>query len=180
MSSNQTSADVQATLNYTLPSPNGDPLYSHVLRPDPPEPWTNAIADPRTVVIQDVRGREDEFSLDRSGFEFLRHRSIVTDFFDERIIKGLYYPEVQQLLRRHTSAGLVIITGHTLRYINEYIYIIANFFPSNFTFRRSQRGRQGDFTNVSGPAVSLILLTMCRGMVVLTVFSALCPRGSVI
>lgn len=129
MSSNQTYGNVQAMLNYTLPSPNRDSLYSYVLRPDPPKSWTNVVPDPCIVRIQDVRGRENEFSLDRSGFEFLRHCSVVTDLFDERMVKELYYPEVQQLVRKHIGAGLVIFADHTLRYVSEYIYIVVVCFP---------------------------------------------------
>ncbi|OAX30520.1 hypothetical protein K503DRAFT_225875, partial [Rhizopogon vinicolor AM-OR11-026] len=62
-----------------------------------------------------VRGREDEFSLDTCGFEFLKYPSTVKEFFDEEVIKTRYYAEVDQLLKTHTGGKRVIITSHTIR-----------------------------------------------------------------
>jgi len=129
--------DVQATLNYTLPSHDGEPFWTLVLRPPPPEPWTNLIKDPRDIVIHDARGREEQFSLDHNGFQFLKYPSTVPDLFDERSIKKLYYPEIVQMLRELTGAERISIAGHM--------------------HRRSHPARQktAEFTDITGPAYSV-------------------------
>ena len=40
----------------------------YVMEPPPGVPSWNGIDDPREVRIEDARGRESEFSLDRNGF----------------------------------------------------------------------------------------------------------------
>ncbi|OCB87444.1 hypothetical protein A7U60_g5349 [Sanghuangporus baumii] len=129
--------DVQTILNYTSPSPNGEGLWCYILRPTPPKPWTNTMNDPRDVVIHDARGREDEFSLDRSGFEFITYPSAVPDLFDEWSIKKMYYPEVVKMLQQHTGASRVMIAGHM--------------------HRRSHPGAQtiSGFTDITGPAFAV-------------------------
>ncbi|OAX43987.1 hypothetical protein K503DRAFT_679867, partial [Rhizopogon vinicolor AM-OR11-026] len=108
---NLSPGDVQATLNYTLPHPTGEPLYIYLICPPAPARvrQKNAIRDSRSVVISNVRGREDEFSLDTCGFEFLKYPSTVKEFFDEEVIKTRYYAEVDQLLKTHTGGKRVII-----------------------------------------------------------------------
>ncbi|OAX35643.1 hypothetical protein K503DRAFT_745650 [Rhizopogon vinicolor AM-OR11-026] len=108
--------DVQATLRYTLPDPTGESLYSYLICPPPPVLRTNAQPDLCSVVISNVRGREDEFSLDTCGFEFLKHPSTVKEFFDEEVIRTHYYPEVKEFLKTHTGAKRVIIVSHTVRH----------------------------------------------------------------
>lgn len=49
--------------------------------------------------MQDVSGRENEFTLDKNGFQFVEHTSQEKDFDDEERITGVYYAEVEQLLK---------------------------------------------------------------------------------
>jgi hypothetical protein len=52
----------------------------------------------RQVVVQDVTGKEDEFSLDTHGFQYHRHESSEKGFGDEARIREVYFPECEQLL----------------------------------------------------------------------------------
>jgi hypothetical protein len=91
------SRNLTATLNYLKPGPE-KPAY-YVVDPPPGVPRWNGVDDPREVFIEDARGRETEFTLDRNGFALVESPTAVSDFYDPEEIKRVYYPEVEQLLR---------------------------------------------------------------------------------
>ena len=49
--------------------------------------------------IQDMRGRESEFSLDRHGFALVAAPTAVIDFHDRAEVERVYVPEVRALVR---------------------------------------------------------------------------------
>lgn len=51
------------------------------------------------MVVHDVRGEEELYSLDGNGFAFHRHASVEKEFVDDEQIKAVYYPETEQLLK---------------------------------------------------------------------------------
>lgn len=53
----------------------------------------------QNVVIHDISGDEDKYTLDSHGFQVTKHESKEKDFLDEEKIKAEYYPEVEQLLK---------------------------------------------------------------------------------
>jgi hypothetical protein len=61
----------------------------------------------------------DRFSLDEQGFVFVEHKTKVADFFDAEQLKAIYYPEVEQLIKKMSGATRVVIFDHTLRSGNE-------------------------------------------------------------
>lgn len=75
----------------------------------------NGIDDPRDVTIEDARGRESEFTLDRNGFALLKAPTEVGDFYAPEEVKRVYYPEVENLLRHALGATRVVIFDHTVR-----------------------------------------------------------------
>jgi hypothetical protein len=69
----------------------------------------------RTVKIHDGRPFTGEFSLDRTGFAFVQHRTAVVDFFNADELKAVYYPEVEGLVQAASGASRVVVFDHTLR-----------------------------------------------------------------
>ena len=67
-----------ATLHYLKRGAEKPARY--VGDPPPGVPAWNGIDDPRDIRIEDARGREAEFTLDRNGFQLVKARSAVTDF----------------------------------------------------------------------------------------------------
>jgi hypothetical protein len=65
----------------------------------PGVPRWNGLDDPHDVTVEDARGRESEFTLDRNGFALVRASTAVADFYSPEEIKSVYYPEVERLLR---------------------------------------------------------------------------------
>lgn len=60
---------------------------------------SNEHQDVRNVRIDDIRGQEETFTLDRSGFCILKNTSEVKDFDDHDRIHEVYYPEITTLLK---------------------------------------------------------------------------------
>jgi hypothetical protein len=87
----------------------------YVMEPPPGIPSWNGVDDPHHVVIEDARGRESEFNLDRNGFAVLKAPSQVQDFYNPTEIKSVYYPEVERLLRDTLGASRVAVFDHNVR-----------------------------------------------------------------
>lgn len=69
----------------------------------------------REVAIRNGRPLADRFVMDENGFEFRHHEIAVEDFFDPGELEGVYYPEVEQLVKQTTGASRVVIFDYTLR-----------------------------------------------------------------
>ncbi|KAK1656705.1 amino acid permease-domain-containing protein [Colletotrichum godetiae] len=68
-----------------------------------------------SVIISDLTGDEERFSLDRNGFQIYRSQSTEKQFQDDDQIKSSYYAEVEELLKDVTGASRVFIFDHTIR-----------------------------------------------------------------
>jgi hypothetical protein len=67
------------------------------------------------VLIEDARGRESEFTLDRNGFTLIHVPTHVRDFYSPEEVKSVYYPEVERLLRDTLGASRVFVFDHGVR-----------------------------------------------------------------
>jgi hypothetical protein len=105
--------NLTATLHY-LKRGSEKPAYYRI-EPPPGVPRWNGIDDPREMSIEDARGRESEFTLDRNGFALVKAPTAVADFYDLEEIKRIYYPEVEHLLRDTLGAARVFIFDHNVR-----------------------------------------------------------------
>jgi hypothetical protein len=104
---------VKAELNYLAPTRERPRTYTY----DPPAgvPRSTAANEPHSVPISDARPILSEIGLDEQGFDLVRHRSAVRDFYNEREVKAIYYPEAEQLLKDVTGADRVLIFDNTVR-----------------------------------------------------------------
>ena len=87
---------------------------------DRPEPsaadssgWPGRSA-PRAVTIANARALSD-LSLDREGFCLVGHHSATANFYDAEEVRGVYYPELVQMLKEVTGASKVAIFAHDVR-----------------------------------------------------------------
>lgn len=60
---------------------------------------------PEPETISDIRGREDQFSLDRQGFEFITHKTQFEDWRNRRSVEEQYLPEVVNLIEKHVEGA---------------------------------------------------------------------------
>jgi len=63
----------------------------------------------------DLRSISSEFTLDKAGFELVHHQTKVKDFADEEHVKQVYYPEIDELVKRVTGGDHVHILSHMCR-----------------------------------------------------------------
>jgi hypothetical protein len=108
------SAAVRANFNYTLDTGVEPEIYFY----ETPAAAKVRMAgdDPREMQVHDGWSRAGDFALDREGFAFREFG--VTSFEqwdDEARVRGEFYPEVIDFLRRTVGARRVIIFDHTIR-----------------------------------------------------------------
>ena len=88
--------DVVAEFNYYKDPGDGSlPAPTYIGKP---ETYDRPV-ETRTMVVHDIRGEEDKYTLDSTGFEICKHVSQETAFEDDEEIKKIYYPEVEELLK---------------------------------------------------------------------------------
>jgi hypothetical protein len=104
---------VSAALNYLVP--NGERPVNYNYDPPPGVPVRSGEYAARTVRIADARQAEETLSLDAQGFLLTRHASAVKDFHDPREVESRYHREVEELVKRVTSAERVVVFDTTVR-----------------------------------------------------------------
>ena len=104
---------VTAELNYLAPTPGKPRTYA--FDPPPGEPKSTALPEPHYVPIFDARLIAGNLSLDREGFALVRHPTIVRNFYDDKEVRGVYYPAVEAFLKATLKADRVVIFDHTVR-----------------------------------------------------------------
>jgi hypothetical protein len=67
------------------------------------------------VPIRNGRPVQDQFTLDRNGFEIVRHTSAVRDFTDKEEVDQVYPGEVAEFVKSRTGADRVATLGWVLR-----------------------------------------------------------------
>ena len=103
----------EPTLNYLEPTSERPRSYAY--DPPPNEPKTNIRNLAIEVPIRDARPIVGEITLDRYGFELVKHRSAVRDFYDDEEVKRVYYPEAERLLKAATGAARIFVFDHVTR-----------------------------------------------------------------
>ena len=109
----RTSADVRAALTFITPTDTKPVFESAALTGGAPRVLFDT--ERHTVRIEDMRPLEGALSLEREGFELLRHQTAVRDLYDDDAIEHVYYPEVEALLRAVTGASRVVVFDATRR-----------------------------------------------------------------
>lgn len=88
--------DVTTEFNYYKdPGDGSPPPPSIVGKPETYERPAESI----THVVHDIRGEEDKYTLDKTGFQIFKHISQETAFVDDEEIKSIYYPEIEDILK---------------------------------------------------------------------------------
>jgi hypothetical protein len=104
---------IEASLTYLVA--NGEQPYAYTHEPPAGRPRRSGQYEPRKVLVRDARPSAGRLSLDREGFVLRRHASSVTDFRDEAMLRNVYYPEAEGLIRAATGATAVLTFDYTIR-----------------------------------------------------------------
>jgi hypothetical protein len=104
---------MQAGIPYTVDT--GEKLVNETFGPNNIRRRTSGTQQIHPMEVQDGRKSSHQFSIDQNGFVFVEHKTKVKDFFDPEELKRIYYPEVAELIKRHSGAKRVHVFDHTLR-----------------------------------------------------------------
>jgi hypothetical protein len=66
--------------------------------------YRNHAYDARPVAVENIRGREKEFTLEKTGFEIVEHGLDYNDFDDESNIKATWWNMVAELVKKRSVA----------------------------------------------------------------------------
>ncbi len=110
----QSIAEVRGTLSFIRPQNTKPVFHSSALTGGVPKVFFEVEED--TVPISDMREIADTLSIDREGFELLRHTTAVENLYDDDAVDNQYYLEIEALLRQRFDAGKVVIFDVTRRF----------------------------------------------------------------
>ncbi|KIL59356.1 hypothetical protein M378DRAFT_169423 [Amanita muscaria Koide BX008] len=107
---------VTTTINYGVPPLDGTRAWQSI----------HACSDIRVrdknwdlrgeeLQIENIRGKEQSFTLDIAGFQFYVRPTKFKTFDDEEKIKNDYYVEQGELIKELTGASKVVFFDHTIR-----------------------------------------------------------------
>jgi hypothetical protein len=109
---------VTAKLSFYQPPEDGSKPWNYV---DPPKegPQRNFGAEDHQVTIDDIRGRESNYTLDNNAFAAVAHvpsDMSYDDWDSDAKVLSVYYPEVERLLlERLPGAHRIVLFDHTIR-----------------------------------------------------------------
>lgn len=111
---------VTTTLNFFKDPSDGAKPFNYVEPQPEGHPQRNFGVNEVQLELNDIRGHEAEYYLDKDAFEVVQGvSSEEKEFVDDEHIKKVYYPEVEKLLLDNVpGAHKVTIFDHTIRRSN--------------------------------------------------------------
>lgn len=107
---------VESTIKYSIPPSDGSRAFLEINADRVTgERKTNYTMIDHTVLVENVRGKEDQFTLDTSGFQWYHSPAKHTSFSNDEEIEREYYPETVELFKKLTGASKVVLFDHTIR-----------------------------------------------------------------
>jgi hypothetical protein len=106
---------VRANFQFVVPPTDNSALYHHIDSDATGNRKRNYSLETKPVNVENIRGREKEFTVDNSGFQFFRKPTQVTDFTDDALIEEKYHQECIDLVKELTGGSRVVVFDHTVR-----------------------------------------------------------------
>ena len=89
---------VNADIPYTVDT--GEKLVNETFGPNNIRRRKTGTHELKRVAVHNGRLLADRLSLDEQGFVFVEHKTKVTDFFNQAQLESVYYPGVEELIKR--------------------------------------------------------------------------------
>ncbi|TFK68061.1 hypothetical protein BDN72DRAFT_769879 [Pluteus cervinus] len=104
------------TLTFTVKPPDGIRAYRlREVDPITGQRVRNYKSIQQDVEIENVRGKEEDYTLDGAGFQLGHHPAKHKKFENDAEVKSEYYEESVELIKNVTGASKVVIFDHTIR-----------------------------------------------------------------
>ena len=102
---------IVAPLSFLVPMAEKPVSYNY--EPPPGVSPRTGVAETREVLVRDARSVAAE--LDREGFRLERHPTAMKNFYDDKEVTRVYYPECERLIKRIMGAARVVAFDHITR-----------------------------------------------------------------
>lgn len=106
-------AHVVSTMQYVMPGDAQPEVY--FFEPAPGTVKHDPEPDRHEMHIQDVRGHESDYTMDRHGFSVVGIDTDVNPFAERDEVEKLYYPAAAELIKRQVGASHVHVFDHNFR-----------------------------------------------------------------
>jgi hypothetical protein len=106
-------SELIASIPYTADT--GEKLVNETFGPNNIRRRNSGTRQLMPMAVRNGRLFAGTLSLEQNGFLLVEHETKVADFFDPRQLESVYYPEIEQLIKRESGASRVVIFDHTLR-----------------------------------------------------------------
>ena len=113
--------DVTVTLNYYKAPEDGAVPFNYVEQPPEGEPQRNFGEAKIQVTVHDIRGHEEEYTLDKDAFKVISNvpGSAEKEFASDESIERNYYPELEKLILDNVpGSNRVVFFDYTIRRSN--------------------------------------------------------------
>lgn len=108
-----------AEITFYGPPPDNSAPYNYVESPPPGQPQRNYRELTHRVSLNDIRGNESSYTLDKDAVQTLQNiptKTTYTTFDSDSAVREIYYPEVESLLLQTIpGAHKVVLFDHTIR-----------------------------------------------------------------
>lgn len=105
---------VTANLIYMqLPADGSKPYNTIYVDPITGARDQNWVREPHDIEIENIRGKEDLYTLDTAGFQYLKRPQKYTAFADDEEVKREYYAESIALVKELTGASRIVPFDHS-------------------------------------------------------------------
>jgi hypothetical protein len=104
---------ITTSIPYTLDT--GEKLVNETFGPNNIRRRHIGTMDPHPMPVTDARPLSAGLTLDANGFMLVEHATAMKNFFDKDELAAVYYPEVAELIKKHSGAARVVVFDHTLR-----------------------------------------------------------------
>lgn len=141
---------VEASMRYIVD--DGVPPVVYVDWPEEEHKARPPVYKDQLVKIENGRKKKEGFNLSTHGFSFINHRSAVENFYNDKNVKDICYPEVEALITEHTNCKKALVFDHTIRTTDDAIV-------AKHGVREPVKAVHNDYTEKSAPQRVKDLLT---------------------
>ena len=133
---------VKATVQFSINT--GEIPVSLVQQPGQGSDLRSGKYEEKQITIYNGRPIASKLNLDRQGFIFTKAKTAVSDFYNEKEVLSIYYPEMEKIVKEQTGCDKVLVFDHTIRIDN-------NTMADTREVRSPVKNVHNDFTRKSAP-----------------------------
>ena len=104
---------VKATVQFSINT--GEIPVSLVQHPGQGSDLRSGKYEEKQITIYNGRPIASKLNLDRQGFIFAKAKTAVSDFYNEKEVLSIYYPEMEKIVMEQTDCDKVLVFDHTIR-----------------------------------------------------------------